>query len=484
MIVNIGQKKEEINFTDDQKVAVDGLIDFIAKDWDNNNYINSLIGAGGVGKSFVTKYIINNCKYSSSVIICAAPTHKACRVLSNAIGGKKVNTIQSLFGFRLDVDIENFNPENPAFTPKGKIKLIEKEYKVLIIDEASMLNFELVKYINNFCCKHRIKIIYIGDSSQLAPVGEKISRAFVTSSTVYLLKKVVRQGANNPISDILNMLRKDILNKKYDTLNYLSMLKERTVINDEGKGFILCNPKEFDYYIEQAFTNEEYTKNVNMYKIIAYTNAKVTTWNKYIRTHIIKDSDKNIITKHDLLMSYTTIVNDFNESVINNSEDYIVYDIGNFQDPDYDFKCYMVKFQAIVGGKVTSPLCIIDHTDKDTLYRYYKVVNDLINTAKSASANNRGACWARYYDFKNRYLLATNILNTAGKTIYSRDIDYGFAITSHRAQGSTYNTVFVDVNDIVYDKYNRPYTDQDDLLRRLYVACSRASDKLILCYGM
>ena len=50
-------------------------------------------------------------------------------------------------------------------------------------------------------------------------------------------------------------------------------------------------------------------------------------------------------------------------------------------------------------------------------------------------------------------------------------------------QGSTYDVVFVDVNDIVYDKNGRPYTNQDDLLRRLYVGCSRARKKLILCYG-
>ena len=75
---------------------------------------------------FVIKYVIQNCKFSSSVIVCAAPTHKACRVLSKAINGKAVETIQSTFGFRLDVDIENFDPENPAFNPIGKSKTIRE----------------------------------------------------------------------------------------------------------------------------------------------------------------------------------------------------------------------------------------------------------------------------------------------------------------------------------------------------------------------
>ena len=41
-------------------------------------------------------------------------------------------------------------------------------------------------------------------------------------------------------------------------------------------------------------------------------------------------------------------------------------------------------------------------------------------------------------NFKRKYLIASNITNSNGKILFSRDLDYGFAITSHRAQGSTY----------------------------------------------
>lgn len=50
-------------------------------------------------------------------------------------------------------------------------------------------------------------------------------------------------------------------------------------------------------------------------------------------------------------------------------------------------------------------------------------------------------------------------------------------------QGSTYENVFVDVNDIVFDKNGQIYPNLDDMLRRLYVACSRAKKDLIICYG-
>ena len=236
-IANSNRKDTNIKFTKDQEIAVHELIEFLAQPWDDKKYINALCGAGGTGKTFVIKYVINNCKWSGGVIGCAAPTHKACRVLSNSIDGKEVNTIQSLFGFRLDVNIENFDPENPAFNPVGKDKL--DGLKVLIIDEASMLNAKLVKYISNKCKKLQIKVIMLGDSSQLPPVNEKTSQAFLIASNTYYLKEVVRQGDNNPISKLLKLLREDIDNKNgWRFLDYIS--KNRQDYNEETKGFYVC----------------------------------------------------------------------------------------------------------------------------------------------------------------------------------------------------------------------------------------------------
>ena len=50
-------------------------------------------------------------------------------------------------------------------------------------------------------------------------------------------------------------------------------------------------------------------------------------------------------------------------------------------------------------------------------------------------------------------------------------------------QGSTYENVFVDINDMVFDKDGKVYPNIEDMLRRLYVACSRTRKDLIICYG-
>lgn len=481
---NIGKDKQDNNkfsFTDDQTKAIDGLIDFIGQDFNPAKYIIGLTGAGGTGKTFITKYIITHCKYSNSVIKCTSPTHKACRVFSQAIGGKTVDTIQSTFGLRLNLKLEDFDPANPQFDPMAKPKL--DQIKLLIIDEASMLPAKLVTFVCNECKNRKIKIIFIGDSYQLAPVNESKSIAFERCSRVYSLTQVVRQGETNPITFLLNTLRYDIKNRTYKFLEFINSHVGDYNYNEIGEGFKICNPVEFKNEIDKSFNDEEYTKNIDMYRIIGYTNNCISGWNNYIRNNIIKDSNKGIITRNDLIMSYETIVDEFMDIVINNSEEYIINDIVDFVDDTYGFKGFLIKFQLVHGGKITAPLFIIDHRDKYTIQKYHRVITDLINTAKNANSGTKVSHWKAYYEFKKKYLIAANIVDRYGKIIYNRDIDYGFAITAHKSQGSTYNNVFVDINNMVYDRLGHPYTNQDDLLRRLYVACSRAKKKLILCYG-
>ena len=56
-------------------------------------------------------------------------------------------------------------------------------------------------------------------------------------------------------------------------------------------------------------------------------------------------------------------------------------------------------------------------------------------------------------------------------------IKHAYAITAHRAQGSTYKTVFVDAGDILLNKNVR------EKLQCLNVAISRAKDELYIING-
>ena len=476
-------KKVDIsNFTDDQAKAYQSILEFINSKYDEKNFKIALTGAAGTGKTYLVKALLSNSKKSFSVIGLAAPTHKACRVLAESIGlrGVNINTIQSDLGLRLNFDVEKFDINNPPFDPKGKIKI--GQYQIYIVDEASMINRGLCMFLEKTCKSNKTKLIYIGDENQLSPVGEKYSSAF-KGLPLYKLTEIVRQGEDNPISYLLDILRYDVEHKTYNFLNYI--IKNPMKFNENyTKGYQVCNSELFNQYVMVNFNDEELTKNVDFAKVIGYTNKCVSFWNKAIRTSIIQDAEKSILGKNDLIISYVTLVNQFNECIIKNSEEYIINDIVNYVHPKYELKGFMVKFTAIHGGMVTKPLFIIDHSDRFTIEKYLQISRGLIAQAKEAKKTYRSQAWKNYYEFKESCLLLTNIINNVSRVIeFSRDIDYGFALTSHKSQGSTFDTVLVDVNDIVYDKNGMIYADCNDVNRRLYVACSRARNKLYLKFG-
>ena len=53
------------------------------------------------------------------------------------------------------------------------------------------------------------------------------------------------------------------------------------------------------------------------------------------------------------------------------------------------------------------------------------------------------------------------------------DISYGYCITTHKSQGSTFKYIFVDMNDIILKNTNR-----EESYRCLYTAITRTSEKI------
>ena len=141
----------------------------------------------------------------------------------------------------------------------------------------------------------------------------------------------------------------------------------------------------------------------------------------------------------------------------------------------------VLAFYTLALNKIEYMKC---YKDRFTVMQYVKISKEMIQQAKTASIKTRSQKWKDYYSFKESCLLLTNIIDpTTGKIMFSRDLDYGFSLTSHKSQGSTFDTSLVDVNDIVYDKFGQPYTDAEEINRRLYVACSHKKNKLYLKYG-
>ena len=174
----------QIILTKDQEEACNKFKSFLLSDA-KEFY---LFGAAGCGKTFLVKYFINQVlkdfeKMSKVLgtdpierIFITATTNKAVEVLdqfktdiSNNNVSLKIGTIYSILGISVGEDYSN-GTTYLNFGDSGE----DFNNSIVIIDECSMLPREMILHIpRRFEDFSNCKVIYIGDSFQLAPVNEK-----------------------------------------------------------------------------------------------------------------------------------------------------------------------------------------------------------------------------------------------------------------------------------------------------------------------
>ena len=107
---------------------------------------------------------------------------------------------------------------------------------------------------------------------------------------------------------------------------------------------------------------------------------------------------------------------------------------------------------------ITLPCYIINSICKVVHNSAYYMLLNIKNFLKSILINKKLIIWQSYYNFIEEFA----------------DITYSYAITVHKAQGSTYNYVIVNYKDIISN------TKKEEVDRLLYTGITRASDIVIL----
>lgn len=459
-------------YNTEQKAALTVLINWCKANFDTNKNCYTLAGAAGTGKTTTIKELLKQYAKPTSI---TATTHKAVRIISQIVG-KTGNTIHSLCGLRPNFNIEAFDINNVQFVVKGTPKI--RDYNLVIIDEASQLNKGMWELINIHSKQYNTKIIAIGDPYQLPPVNETESIVF-SNPNLLTLKTIVRQEVGNPLLELLAISRNDIDNYSFNVLRQLRRVPK--AINDKNEGYIVVSLEDYTKGVIPYYKSSQFCANIDFCRTLSHTNKNVLEWNKYIRNNIIK-SDK-LIELNDFLTAYTTIIDEFLSPIIINSEDYVVKEIVNYVMKDTNVSGFLCKLQALHDGRITPYLFLVDHTNKNSILKLINILKTYRDIALTASKVDRSGAWIKYYEVKNRHLLLSDIIDSqTNKTIISKDIDYGFASTIYKAQGSTYENVFVNAKDILNWTTGIKSDKQTIKLRNklIYVALSRASKKAII----
>ena len=165
----------------------------------------TLSGSAGTGKTQLTKLITRYLEYVGISYLLATPTNKACGVLSQTTQREAV-TLHKLLSLKPTINILELDFKDLKFSSDSFSSGIPHN-GVLIVDECSMINKELFKFIIDKCENQNSRILFLGDSLQLYPVKERtLAQPFLQGNQV-VLTKIFRQKGDNPILDVLSELR-------------------------------------------------------------------------------------------------------------------------------------------------------------------------------------------------------------------------------------------------------------------------------------
>lgn len=128
--------------------------------------LSIITGGPGTGKSYITRIIYEAASNAGLFCMAAAPTGKAARRLDNAIFGAA--------GGSEDLRPQTLHRLLHASDGKEKFRMNSRNrlpYDLLIIDESSMIDIELVHALLS-AVSPKARIVFIGDADQLPPVGQ------------------------------------------------------------------------------------------------------------------------------------------------------------------------------------------------------------------------------------------------------------------------------------------------------------------------
>ena len=450
-----------MKFTTGQLNAIDVVSNFIATPYMlGDNDILTLTGPAGSGKSTIVKEIIKRSTIRSVAV--SAPTHQAKTVI-NKMTGYPGETIQALLGLRPNTNMDDFDPTNVMFMPQGVERI--SEYKLVIIDECSMIGDYIDKLIHKLSKEYKVKILFIGDRYQLPPVekgsvGKKISRTFTKYPQVELTE-IVRQDESNPVNELIHLAREDVINGTDFLMPRLKTIVD--TFNDKGEGFMLRKGQDYIEKIVELYKAPNAKVDPYDTKLLAFDNATVSSVNGFLRNRV--NPSKDTIAVGDIIKGYSTVgqetdVPPYFKSHIRNSEDYIIKTV--VAKPFKIVKGTYVLYECEVIG--SNQLLYMLHPDSKEEFEAELV--------KRHTNGVQFKAWKPFYDFKNKILINYEVFNNYNDKVSKKDYDYGYCQTTHKSQGSTYTNVGIYLPS--FRKCFDPFTRRS----LLYVALTRTSKTL------
>lgn len=415
----------------------------------SNETSMTLSGYAGTGKTSLMEMIAKKGQKQFKPVMFCATTNKAAAVLNDRVSkaGFKASTLNKVFGINVEVD------SSKAYNARNLVNVL-KDVDIIpgttiIIDEASMINEENYKILNDIAKEHRLKIIYVGDEAQLAPVNEdKISKVFRNGEGKVIRLTQVERTDDNAILKEATAIRNG------------ESLSKVSSFNSKGEGVAYISPQHQEAINEVI---DKYVKglkqNPNYFRILAYTNKAVTAYNNQVRELLGYDSP--IPHVGEPMTGYANWGYEWRTKSYRfiNSESYKVTQVG---------RPTTVQTRLDNGTPVVMqavPITLEDSLGNIDTFNFMDIKNNaqnrqsamilanekkrLWNEARRAYGREaKAAVYAKINAIDSFLFVNDNIEDNSHNLLQAKTIDFGYALTIHKSQGSTFTHVLMDDVDV------------------------------------
>ena len=449
--------------TNCQRRLMDKLAVFLTLSWQKSNAIFVLKGYAGTGKTTVVRALVNVLPGLGKKTVLMAPTGRAAKVLSSYTG-LPAHTIHRKIYF--------------AWTSRDghiELKLQKNHHRhtLFIVDEASMIPHYLKTEGQLFALRNLLddlfqfvqsgencRLLFIGDSAQLPPVGLDESPALDTGflKQAYNLEidtdeltEVVRQSRESGILYNATNIRLKIPDKNWEFPLFLF------------RGFpdvFRITGAELEEMLNMAYSGAGKDNNV----VICRSNKRANIFNREIRNRILF-MDGEIATG-DYLM------------VVKNNYFWLPPGsaAGFIANGDIVELVRIRKITEIYGFRFADvTIRFLDYPEEKELD--VKIILDTLMADAPAlpqSENNRlfQTVMEDYSDLTSRKERVEKV--KLDPYFNALQVNFSYALTCHKTQGGQWDTVFIDQGYLTDKMLNTEF------LRWLYTAVTRATRRLYL----
>lgn len=434
-------------------------------------------GPAGSGKSFMLKECIkNDVRVKRGQACGVALAHSAKNVLSGFLNkdvdpasGESIDcyTLASILGMKPDYDKDG--NEIYVMDKYGKKKI--QDYRLIIVDEASMVNREQLNYLRTLKDPDA-KIIFVGDRYQLPPIEKKGSRYEGEDSKVFQLSKYHARLTepiryDDAVGDAVQMYLKsiDALNdEKYvsasDVFNYhYNRQGEKCKIE-----YVTSTPENKAKVLGEALEN--FAKDPLSTRFLAYQRKPVAKMNWFFRDKLYPNCEE--YQPGELIMAYAQFQKNQDDPPVTNGS---ILKLVRYQEDVYEFaycanqhdmdldvvKIPYIKavLQESITGNIFYDIPIVSLT-------YRNQFNRLLETLADKAKKRQGVTWGEFWELKKAFLTC----------------DFSYATTTHKAQGMTLKNVYVSATDI----YGVGPISMKTKLQSMYVAVTRSEKNITVIY--